>query len=253
MKLRTLSKKGLLLLCLFCVIVPNTAFTPAVQRSNIWPLRGIVEGDDADAEPFDVGSGGVRLAQESAIKITGEVKHKPGQADARPMELLRYNSLQRVNESTVESLMEKTGSKVICTGKGVELYKDPGDSLEAVVKLAPLEAMKDAVSGAASAIECDSLVFNFLGGDDLMMGEVLDAANEMVVMMDIATKAKISFNSLCHDSIPAGTCTVTVVSLGSGEYEGSDGVEKAIASGEVYLRDGAWWTVQESEINTAVA
>merc|ERR1711935_1081585 len=105
----------------------------------------------------------------------------------------------------------------------------------------------------ARAIESESLVFNFLGGDDLMMGEVLDAAKEMVLMMDVAAKAKISFNSLCHGSIPSGTCAVIVVSRGDGDYEGSGGVEKSIASGEVYLRDGSWMTVQESEINTALA
>jgi hypothetical protein len=33
----------------------------------------------------------------------------------------------------------------------------------------------------------------------------------------------------------------------------SSGVEKAIASGEIYLRDGVWYTVEESDINTALA
>jgi hypothetical protein len=249
------SRKGLVLLGLSSLIVPNAAFMPIATKANVWQLGGVIRGEDLDSNLFDVGSGGVRLAQESAIKITGEVKHKPGQADARPMELLRYNTLQQVDESTVNALMEKTGSKVICTGNGAELYKNPGETLETTVKLAPMEAIKDAVAGSASAMESDSLVFNFLGGDDLMMGEVLDASNEMIVMMDIATKAKISFNSLCHDSIPAGTCTVTVVSLASSDsdYEASDGVEKAVASGELYLRDGSWWTVLDSEINTAVA
>eukprot|EP00980_Cylindrotheca_fusiformis_P004035 scaffold880_cov132-Cylindrotheca_fusiformis.AAC.31 len=247
------NRKGLLLLGLSSMVVSSNAFMPALQRPNVWPLREVIEGEDIESEPFDEGSGGVRLAQESAIKITGEVKHKPGEADARPMELLRYKNLQRVDESTIDTVLEKTGSKVVCTGQGVELYKDPGDTLDIVVKLAPLEAIKDAVAGSSFSVESDSLVFNFLGGDDLMMGEVLDAANELVVKMDIPTKAKISFNSLCHDSIPAGTCTVTVVSLGNGQLDGSEGVEAAVASGEVYLRDGVWWTVQESEINTAVA
>ena len=89
----------------------------------------------------------------------------------------------------------------------------------------------------------------------MVMGEVMDAANQMVVNMDINTKAKVSINSLCHSSIPSGTCTVTVVSVGSNGYDKSNlsGAENSDAEGEVYSRDGSWWTVQDSEINTALA
>jgi len=250
------NKASLLLLGFSSLIVPNCGFVPTHMgaRSNLLPLRDTIDGQEGEPEPlFYEGDGGVRLAQESAIKITGEVSHKPGQADAQPMELLRYTALNKVEESTVKSVMEKTGSKIIYSGQGVEEYRDPGTSLETNLFLSPTEAIKNAFSGTASAIESESLVFNFLGGDDLMMGEVLDAAKEMVLMMDVDTKAKIHFNSLCHESIPCGTCAVTVVSRGSGDYEGSDGVEKSIASGEVYLRDGSWMTVKESEINTALA
>lgn len=247
-------KASLLLLGFSSLIVPSCGFvtTHRGSRSNLLPLRDIIE-EDGELEPFDEGDGGVRLAQESAIKIKGEVMHEPGKADAQAMELIRYTALNKVEESTVQSVMEKTGSKIICSGQGVEVYKDPGEGLDKVVILAPMEAVKNAFSGAAGAIESESLVFNFLGGDDLMMGEVLDAAQEMVLMMDVAAKAKIDFNSLCHDSIPRGTCAVTVVSCGDVDYEGSDGIEKSIASGEVYLRDGSWMTVKESEINTALA
>lgn len=243
------SKTGLILLGISSLVVPNCGFVPTQMRApspHLWQLK---ESEDGSYQ----GGDGVRLAQESAIKITGEVVHKPGKADAQPMELLRYTALNKVDESTVTSVLEQTGSKILCSGQGVEEYRDPGETTEKIVILAPTEAIKDAVSKAAPAMESESLVFNFLGGDDLMMGEVLDAAKEMVLMMDIATKAKISFNSLCHDSIPCGTCTVTVVSLGTGTFEGSSGVQKSIAAGEVYLRDGTYMTVQESEINTALA
>jgi hypothetical protein len=239
------------------LVVPNAGFVPrqiGIHWNGLQLQDGTPGTEPEESEAaVDWGLGGVRLAQESAIKITGEITHKPGKADAQPMELLRYTALNKVEESTVKSAMDKTGSKIICSGQGVEEYKDPGDTLEKIVILAPTEAIKDAFAGAGPAIDCESLVFNFLGGDDLMMGEVLDAAKEMVVMMDIATKAKITFNSLCHESIPSGTCAVTVVSLGSSAYEGAGGVEKSIASGEVYLRDGTYMTVQESEINTALA
>jgi hypothetical protein len=162
--------------------------------------------------------------------------------------------MKEVEQGKVNDVMKKVGSKIICSGQGKELYKNPGETLETVILMSPVEAIKDAFSTAASAMDSENLVFNFLGGDDLMMGEVLDATNEMVVMLDIATKAKISFNSLCHSSIPSGTCAVTVVSVGNEQEEGAEfsGVEKSVAAGEIYVRDGGYWTVEEADINTAV-
>ena len=263
------------LVAAFGVTAPTTtfAFTPTSvivsnkrhnnqqkqpSRHGRSELYEVITGEAVEAEAFDIGQGGVRLAEESAIKIKGDVKHKPGQADAQPEELLRYDKLTSVDESKVMDIFSKSDSKIICTGEGKEFYKDPGNSLEKFVQYAPLEAVKDAFTGAAPAIDCTKLVFNFLGGDDLMMGEVLSATNELVVMLDINTRAKISFNSLCHKSLPEGSCTVTVVSVGDdgADDEEADqnlsGPDKSIAAGEVYVKDGRWWTVNEADINTAI-
>lgn len=98
------------------------------------------------------------------------------------------------------------------------------------------------------------MIFNFLGGDDLMLGEVMEAAIELVVMLDIPTNTNISFNSLSHNTIPSGTCTITVVSKAeNNDVSSFSGVEKAIASGEVYARDGYWYTVDESDGSKAMA
>lgn len=213
------------------------------KRSELYE---VIRGDTLDTPTFDVGAGGVRLAKENAIKITAEVRHKPGSAESRALDLKRYTQLSKIEESQIKDILSKSGGggKIIATGMGVELYKDPGDSLESIVKLAPMEAIKDAVNGAASAIKEKKLVINFLGGDDLIVGEVLDATNELVVMMDIATKAKVSVNSLSHNSIPMGTCSVCVVSLGEASSE-LTGVEESVAAGEVYYRDGVWYTVDK--------
>jgi len=234
-------------------VVPIVSHTQQ-EKQQAWVLYEVIEGMSEKEDPVDEGLGGVRLAQESAIKIVGDIKHKPGNSQSFPMELLRYNTLKQVEESLVQDVLKKTGSFVLCYGQGVELYKDPGETTIKEVYYAPKEAIKDALTNAASAMDSETLVFNFLGGDDLMCGEVLQAANELVLDLDIATKTKISFNSLCHKTIPSGTCAVTVVSLGNQQEDGSAsaGVEKAIASGEIYLRDGVWYTVEESDINTAI-
>lgn len=235
--------------------VPNHHAVRSERAADSFKLNSIIKGEEEGSVPFDIGKGGVRLAEESAIKISGTVKHKPGKADAKPMELSRYNNIIQVDESAATAVLQKTGSKIICTGSGVELYTDPGEGTATEVKLAPMEAIKDALAEASSAIESKKLVFNFLGGDDLMMFEVLDASSEMVLKMDVATKASISFNSLCHSSVPSGTCTVSVISVGDSEGEDQDfaGEEKAVASGEIYLHNGKWWTASESDINTSVA
>jgi hypothetical protein len=234
-----------------------TAISPTISSitTTTTVLFEVIEPLTENEAPVDEGLGGVRLAKESAIKISGMVKHKPGSADATAKNLLRYFGLQTVENAP--QIMENLDHVILCIGQGVELYKDPGTTTKKEVFYAPLEAVKDALTTAASAMSSTHLVFNFLGGDDLMLGEVLNACNDLTINLDIPTKAQIMFNSLCHDSIPSGTCTVTVVSLGmSGQEEGisilSD-IEKALAKGELYHRDGVYYTVIESDINPAIA
>lgn len=261
MKPNTFLHAGISLAPIFCILSSSQAFAPScrgprsVELEWNWKLAGVIKGEEEDSVPFDVGRGGVRLAEQSAIKISGTVKHKPGKADSRPMELTRYDNIIQIEESAATAVLKKTGSKIICTGSGVELYADPGEGTTADIKLAPMEAIKDAVAGASSAMDSTTLVLNFLGGDDLMMFEVLEASSQMVLMLDVATKANVLFNSLCHSSVPAGTCTVSVISVGEsdGEEHGFSGKEKAIASGEIYFHNGKWWTASESDINTSVA
>jgi hypothetical protein len=250
-------------LVLFALLLSsNEAFTPrqhsvahSTETKTKWQIGAIIKGEEENSIPFDVGEGGVRLAEQTAIKIAGIVKHKPGKADCQPNELIRYNNLIEVKEGAVTAILQTTGSKILGTGSGTEQYTDPGQGTLKEVKLGPMEAIKDALAGVASAIESDKLVMNFLGGDDLMMMEVLEAANQMVLQLDAKTKAEISFNSLCHSSIPSGTCTVALVSVGDQVVEGKTlfGEEKSIARGEVYFRNGKWWTVAESDINTSLA
>jgi hypothetical protein len=234
----------------------NYAFTPlsngVAQRADIWKLGAMIKGEGEKKEEFDRGQGGVRLAQESVIKITGSVKHAPGSSDAQPMDLMRYNNMKKVEESYVNDVLKKVGASILCKGSGNEMYKDPGQDTVKDIRLSPSEAIKDALKEAGSAMQAQKLVFNFLGGDDLMMMEVCDATNHLVLQLDVATKAKIAFNSLCHTSVPSGTCSVTVVAMGEENGDELKDAEKSVANGEVYYCDGNWFTVEESEMNTSM-
>mmetsp|Transcript_100532 Transcript_100532/g.290396 ORF Transcript_100532/g.290396 Transcript_100532/m.290396 type:complete len:245 (+) Transcript_100532:115-849(+) len=229
-----------------------SAFVPRNPARSASELYEVIKAEDIENVQVDPGSGGVRLAQESAIKITGEVRHKPGSAEARAMDLTRYTKLTAVDEPTVKNVLGKVGGKIIAVGQGKELYEDPGDRLEAAIKLAPVEAIKDAFESASSAIEEETIVLNFLGGKELVLGEVLDAASEFVVMMDIATKAKVYVNSMSHDSVPRDSCTLSVVAVREKD-DGFSGAEESIASGEVYTLDGSLYTVEKANLNTDLA
>jgi hypothetical protein len=213
----------------------------------------VIKAEDNDFV-YDTGAGGVLLAKESVVKISGSVKHKPGQAEPQLKELLRYNKLTMIPESKVQSILQSIGGKIICFGKGKELYKDPGQGTEAVVILAPSDAVREALTVAGSALDFGNLVINFAGGDDAQVLEVLDAVKQMTLMLDIATKAKIKFNSISYSDLPAVVSSVTVIALPEeSSIGGLTGVEKAIATGEIYYSDERFWTTLEEDRNTSVA
>lgn len=232
------------------------------QQSNT-VLYEIIEALTENEAPIDMGQGGVRLAQESAILIAGQVKHAPGEAKALPKELKRYTQLTKLQLDDLPSMLQQQfQNSILCHGQGVELYQDPGDTVEKIVKYGPDEAVKDSLLSAASAMASTKLVYNVLGGDDLILGQVQEALQSLTLNLDIPTKCTIEWNSLCHSTIPSGTCTVTVVNMGTTTTTSDDatatvtapsnGIEKALAAGQVYLRDGVYYTVVESDINPAL-
>ena len=240
------------LFVLACWVPSSQAFSviTAQERRHGWPLRSsVIKSEDIDFE-FDEGAGGVRLAEESVIKVTGQVKHKPGKADPRLRDLLRYDRLNAVEEASVAA----AGCEILGTGRGAELYKDPGETVEAQVTLAPHDAVRDCLMGVGSCQDYESVALNFCGGSDAQVLEVLDAVRELVLDLDVKTKAQIAFHSISHSQFPDGKSYLTVVALPEDASTGGlKGVERSLAAGEVYFVDGQYWTVSEDDRNNAVA
>lgn len=252
-KVRTMITSVLLLAFM---VSPVRAFLPLPSKNHrtfsgedFRPLGPVITADEIDFD-FDVGQGGVRLAEESVIKITGSIKHKPGKAEPEVKDLLRYTELSLVSEAD----LPKDNFKIIATGRGKELYKNPGESTESVIIYAPSDAVRDALFGAGAASDCARIVVNFAGGDDLQVLEVLEAVEKLVLGLDAVTKSVITFNSISHNSLPMGQATVTVVGLGEENTSGGlKGTQKSMSNGEVYFVDGKYWTVTADSLNTAVA
>ena len=215
-------------------------------------LYGLIRGEDVDAEALGEDEGGVGLALRTAVKISG--KCQKGQCDAQ--ELLRYEKMQEVEMSVAQSIMEKSGCTLLCSGMGKELFQDPGSSTryeDKVVKLAPIEAAKAALASAVVAVPSDTkyVVMNAAGGDDLIIGEVLEACSMLANELGLQdSKAKVTFNSISFNTFAEETCSITVVACG-GNAAGLDGVDESIAKGELYVYDGKWFTVTEGDISTA--
>jgi hypothetical protein len=225
----------------------GTSSSPFVRDVALNLDSSVIKGEELGAAPFDEGQGGVRLAEETAVKITGTVKHKPGKADPNLSDLLRYNQVKE----TSEAALKEVGARIVTTGRGSELYKDPGETIDEVVYLAPMEAVKDALTAAGSVKDSSRLVFNFLGGNDLQLLQVLSAMDFMITdTLDLNTKCKVSFNSLAFKEFPDEQVTLTLVAFDE-EIEG--GAKSGIGAGEVYFRDGKWYTTSEDDINTAKA
>jgi hypothetical protein len=219
----------------------------------------VIQADEVDFD-FDVGLGGVRLAQETSVLISGTVQHAPGSAAATMEDLRRYNGVRAVPEAAVTSALQAASAKLVCTGRGKELYKDPGATTSKEVTYAPKDAARDALVGAGTAMDCDRVQINFVGGQDLQYLEVLEAVQQLVLNLDVKTKCKISFSSISDGQFPREAAAVTVVGwTGETVTEGSaalaelSDVGRSVALGRLFFRDGTYYTVLESDLNDTVA
>jgi hypothetical protein len=256
---------------------------PVSQRgSGMVILYNVIEPEAVDFD-FNVGQGGVQLAQESIIKIKGKVPlstKKSADASAQQptiTDLLRYTRIVEIDEEVVKAGLARSGAQILATGSGRELYQDPGTSTDQVIFYAPTEAVRSAMASSpsmaasmASMTESTTLYVNFCGGDDAQVLEVLSAVTELVESLDnSATFKSIQFHSISHETFALGSSAVTVVavpdkkaSAEDGESSSSSGgndseqesVLRTVASGEVYVSpEGRYYTLLEQDSNPAIA
>mmetsp|Transcript_741 Transcript_741/g.680 ORF Transcript_741/g.680 Transcript_741/m.680 type:complete len:262 (-) Transcript_741:7-792(-) len=226
--------------------------TNAFARSSQTKLYDFIEYEAGEEGLVDEGLGGVRLVQESAVKINGIVDGSSHIPEAK--DLTHYTKVTELSEASMKDITSKAGVTIISTGTGNELYKDPGTSTLSQIVYAPSEAVTNALSSApnASVSNAKKVVFNFVGGDDLMIFEVVDAIKTMVDGLDISQKkTEIIFNSLCHSQFPNEMASVTVTAISGDSTDTTEltGAEKCASMGEIYFHQGKYWTVTEEDSN----
>lgn len=226
----------------------------AVQRCDAFSISSsgvrrptclrIIRATDSDYKPDPKLTWGVDLTNEKYLELTGVVKHAPGEADAEMEQLSMYNKLTRI-----ASQVNDCGVTILATGTGKENYVKPTGAEDPVVYYGPMEAVKDSLHTAASAMAYDKIFINFIGGN-LISKQVLDACEHLVLSLDIKTKAKVFFSSVSHDEFPQDTVAVTV--LGAMKEQAIDdwsGTKKSIAKGKLYVdMKGNTWTLTEEEL-----
>ena len=200
-----------------------SAFAPSSIFRIPTQLHAYIEADLSE-EGLDPKGGGLGLAMDNGILISGSVDKK-GTAIAKEM-----NHYSKVIKSDISSL----GAKVLCKGEGVELYKDPGLATEKLITFSPHSAVEDALSAIESQDKDGSIFINFAGGDDLMVHEVLEGVQMMVEGMNLSSN--VEFRSLCEPTFSERKCDVAVVSV-SGD-----------SNGQIYYNGGEWYTLSEDDI-----
>ncbi len=105
-----------------------------------------------------------------------------------------------------------------------------------------------------SVSNVSKVLLNFLGGENLVIFDVMDAAKTMVDGLDTKKQTQVTFNSLCHSQFPDEVASVTVVATyGNSDDKQLTGVDKCISKGEIYVHQDKYWTVSDDDINTAIA
>jgi hypothetical protein len=229
------------------------AATTTNSRSRKTTQLAVIQYKEKDFE-FDTGLGGVRLAEQSVLQITGIVSATAKKESVvRVQQLLRYSRLTRhvLNDST-------SGAILLVTGQGTTVFKDPGESTIKEVTMGPQEAVRDAwekqTAGSSSsawattAAQYPRLVINFAGSEDSQVLDVMAATQSLVQLLVSSSSSttttlqpqKFSFNSISHSSFPMDTATVTVVGLSK---------DAETKNGEIFYHvDGSFWTLSENDL-----
>ena len=207
----------------------------AVSESGV--ETGVIKGIQEDSDEIDFGRCGVKLAEDTAVRMSGPVT-TPGTmtATAEWREIDNIVKLTPASGAHVDMIPEIV---ILAKASAVEDYKDPGQGIIKEVRYAPDECAKEILklgSDLSPPGWTKRIVINVAGGNDLMVSEVSDAV--VKVSAGLEKTIPIVWNSVSYKEFANGEASMVVVAVGNGE----DG------SGEIYFQNGKYWTVDENDI-----
>lgn len=174
---------------------------------------------DADLIGLEDSQGGVGLANRSTILINGVVS---GDEGISPNDLIRYKQVRKVDSMGSVS--------VVCSGYHAA---DPETEFNAATT-----AANNALSGAPnfSVSQAEALCINVCGGEDLSVGDSLNAINTLVEGLDVSSSAKIVFNSISDATFAVSSASIAVC-IGE-DYK-------------VFQHDGNYYELSDDDIDTS--
>lgn len=189
------------------------------QRTSL-SLSGYIAADSKDEilSPLDA-----LTKTDNVIVIYGSIESSTAKAN----EIKHFSKVTEIPSTSDES------KSVLAVGKGKEIYQDPGMSTEKYIVLAPLEAAEQVLQKLDSdASKQQNYYITFTGGEDLMVHEVLEAA-EMINSK--LSKGNVKFASLCSPDFEPDTCEIAIV------------VNEKDDDSFVFTNNGKWFTLKEDD------
>jgi hypothetical protein len=226
-------------------------YSDTTEAADTGIETGVIRGIQEDEGEIDFGRCGVRLAQETAVRMSGEVYGNRG---------AQWKTLDNIRKVCYLDSVDSV--KILASAVGVETYKDPGETTVKEVEYAPDEAAKAIVSSLSDSATAERLVINILGGDDLQVKEVLEAVEK--ISNQVKTKETV-WNSISFKEFQPGQASIVVVATDKvaaveGNEKGEDdegdaiaqkkskGIEYSLSMGEVYMKEGKYLTVSEEDV-----
>jgi hypothetical protein len=242
----------------------------AVSESGI--ETGVIKGIQEDSAEIDFGRCGVKLAEETAVRMSGQVlmntnnnnNNNNGGGPAATAVTAEWSSLDNILKLSPIDMEQRdgVGFTILATASAVEEYKDPGQGTVKEVLYAPDECAKAILNQIQTVNNAPRIVINVAGGNDLQIAEVMDA----VVKLSTAFKnnnndnndnnnndAQIVWNSLAFKDFPLGAATMVVVAMEQKLDSTDDMLTEplsGLAAGEIYQQNGNFFTVDEKDIIT---
>lgn len=215
--MKTLSKLYTFILlwnvCIGFVVKHSTPRTP-------FSLSGFIAADSKDEilPPLEA-----LTKKDNSIMIYGSIVSSTAKA----------NGIKHFSKVSEISISDDTSKSVIAVGKGKEIYQDPGMSTEKYIVLAPLEAADQVLKNLDSSThKHNNYYITFTGGEDLMVNEVLEAAE---IINSKLSKENVKFASLCSPDFEADVCEIAIV------------VHEKDDDSFIFTNDGKWFTLKEDD------